>query len=141
VCTSLIMSPFNRRQLLAILLYVRHSFHVTQPYIPPVPLPFCSLAARIPLELNFIQIILWLLRSVKNLLRDGDSRMTERNRMTEIGCSAQMTMEIVLRLKRIIFSRVRNGFGSDVVRNRSYSMQTRTWQSLIVISNARTAVC
>jgi hypothetical protein len=32
-----------------------------------------------------------------------------------------MTIEIVLRLHRNIFSQVRNGFGSDVVRNRSNS--------------------
>jgi hypothetical protein len=43
---------------------------------------------------------MWLLQSIKNIFRDEDSRITERNRMTEIVSSAQITTEIVLRLLR-----------------------------------------
>lgn len=45
--------------------------------------------------------------------------------MTEIGSSAQFSVEIILRLLRTIFSRVRigNGFGSDGVRNQSKELQ------------------
>jgi hypothetical protein len=63
-------------------------------------------------SIRHFTIILWLLRSVKNILR---------NRMTEIGSSA-LIIEIVLQLLRIIFSRVRVELGEKpflmIFRNR-----------------------
>jgi hypothetical protein len=90
-----------------------------QPDTSPSPIPFCSFAARPQLGCSaraFIHIMMWLLRSVNNL-RHGDSRMTEWNRMTEIGSSTYHRNSSTATTDHI--SRVPNGFGPDVVRNRS----------------------